>query len=383
MHSAIWIIFFITFPIFIMYLCGKVELLDKIGAVVLCYAAGIIVGNLGFFPKNILSVQNTMTSASIALALPLLFFSINLKRWSRLAGKSLVSFFTAIAAVLVSATTAMLIFKSKAPETWKVSGMLIGCYTGGTPNLASIGTALQVDPSQYVAVHASDVFVGAFFLLLVITVLPKLLGLFLPPFSLSGNDDTGTVEDSGFETHFDGFSKQHIKPLAGALVIAFLCVGIGVGLSEIVPKDISMVVAILTITTLGAGASFVSRIRNIEYTFQLGYYIILVFSLVVSSMADVSRLIDTAPVMIAYVAATVFVGTLVHALLSFIFHIDRDTHIIVAIALVLSPPFVPMVAASLKNKDIVATGIFIGILGWVIGNYLGISYAYLLKNFFF
>ncbi len=383
MSLIIWIIFFVTFPMLIMYLCQRYSILDKIGAVVLCYGAGILVGNLGIFPQNILKAQTTITEVTIALALPLLFFSINLKRWSRLAGKSLISFIAAIISVLASTTTALLLFKSKAPDTWKVSGMLIGCYTGGTPNLASIGTALQVDPAQYVAVHASDVFIGAIYLLIVITVLPKILGLFLPSFSISDEENDNDIEDSGFKTHFTGFTKQHIKPIAGALLLAMICVGIGVGLSEIVPKDISMVVAILSITTLGAGASFIDKVRNIEYTFQLGYYIILIFSLVVSSMADVSKLINTAPVMIAYVTIAVFVAAAVHALLSFITRVDRDTHIITSVALVLSPPFVPMVAASLKNKDIVVTGVFTGILGWVIGNYLGISYAYMLKNFFF
>lgn len=383
MQTVIWIVFFILFPVLIMYLCQKFSLLDKIGAVVLCYGAGIIIGNIGILPPGIQKTQSTITEATIALALPLLFFSIDLRRWSRLAGKSLVSFICAIIAVLVSTTAALLIFKSEAPETWKVSGMLIGCYTGGTPNLASIGTALRVDPAQYVAVHASDVFVGAIYLLIVITILPKLLGLFLPAFTVTENHDDEGDKESGFVTHFSGFTARHLKPLAGALLLAALCVGIGVGLSEVTPKEISIVVAILTITTLGAAASFIERIRTIEYTFQLGYYIILIFSLVVSSMADLTKLLSTAPVMIAYVTIAVFVAAVVHAILSFFTRVDRDTHIITSVALVLSPPFVPMVAASLKNRDIVVTGVFTGILGWVIGNYLGITYAYMLKNFFF
>jgi uncharacterized membrane protein len=41
---------------------------------------------------------------------------------------------------------------------------------------------------------------------------------------------------------------------------------------------------------------------------------------------------------------------------------------------------VPVVATALKNKDVILSGIITGIVGLAIGNYLGISYAYLLKN---
>ena len=38
----------------------------------------------------------------------------------------------------------------------------------------------------------------------------------------------------------------------------------------------------------------------------------------------------------------------------------------------MSPPFVPVIAAALKNKEIVVSGLIIGIIGYAIGNYLGV-----------
>jgi uncharacterized membrane protein len=34
-----------------------------------------------------------------------------------------------------------------------------------------------------------------------------------------------------------------------------------------------------------------------------------------------------------------------------------------------------MVAAALKNKDVILTGLATGIIGWIIGNYIGIAYG--------
>ncbi|MBW2053717.1 MAG: DUF819 family protein, partial [Deltaproteobacteria bacterium] len=42
----------------------------------------------------------------------------------------------------------------------------------------------------------------------------------------------------------------------------------------------------------------------------------------------------------------------------------------------------PVVATVLKNKEIILSGLTAGILGYVVGNYLGIAFSYLLKTIF-
>ena len=61
------------------------------------------------------------------------------------------------------------------------------------------------------------------------------------------------------------------------------------------------------------------------------------------------------------------------------FWIQPDEFIITSTALSNSPPFVPVVAAALKNKEVVIPGMIIGVIGYAIGNYLGVAVAYLLK----
>ncbi len=52
---------------------------------VVCYIAGIALGNIGVFPENFAAVQDAFMTATVPIALPLLFFSLDMKRWSRLA----------------------------------------------------------------------------------------------------------------------------------------------------------------------------------------------------------------------------------------------------------------------------------------------------------
>jgi hypothetical protein len=37
--TLFWVLFFLTFPILVLYACSRYDLLDAIGAVVICYAA--------------------------------------------------------------------------------------------------------------------------------------------------------------------------------------------------------------------------------------------------------------------------------------------------------------------------------------------------------
>jgi uncharacterized membrane protein len=39
------------------------------------------------------------------------------------------------------------------------------------------------------------------------------------------------------------------------------------------------------------------------------------------------------------------------------------------------------VASALKNKEVIVSGVITGIIGWVIGTYLGIAVAYILNMF--
>jgi uncharacterized membrane protein len=108
-------------------------------------------------------------------------------------------------------------------------------------------------------------------------------------------------------------------------------------------------------------------------------YFILVFSLIVSSMANLSRLADVSLVILSYIILVIFGSLLVQSVLSKIFKIDTDTMMITSTAFICSPPFVPVVASALRNKEVIISGLTVGIIGYAIGNYLGITLAYLLK----
>jgi len=373
------VFFYLLFPALIIYLCIRFPLLDKIGMVILCYAVGLLMGNSGLLPLGIEGIQNNICEATVALSLPLLLFSLDLRQWVRLAGKTILSLFLAIVSITTIATAGF--FWISGVTDWKLVGMAVSVYTGGTPNLAAVKTGLAVDPDLYLSFHTYDIFVSLLCIVFFITVAQRICLLFLPKFQTTGSGPEKVVIEEDTQSYRQMLTPRVIKGLGAALILSAAIVGISSGLSGLASKSQATAVTILLITSLGIGASFISPVRAIDKSFALGMYLIMIFCLTVSSMADLSRLADVNLPLLGYILLCVFGSMSLHALLCRLFKIDADTFIITSASAICSPPFVPVVAAALKNRAVIISGLTTGIIGYALGNYLGISVAYIVKSF--
>jgi uncharacterized membrane protein len=380
--------FCLIVPAIVIWLGERHTIVDKIGAAIICYAIGILVGNIGILlkilPMGMSGLLDTFSSVAVAIALPLIYFSLDVRRWGRAGPRALLSFAIEIVAVLIASSAGFLLFRgSVGPESNKVAGMLVGVYTGGTINLAAIGTALKVSAPLYVAANTADMAGSALYLLFIMTLGRRVLGLVLPK---SRSVAVGPEQSASDRVATDGrsysgmFRRPVLLPLLAAFCLAVVIAGAGLVLTQVVPGQWGTISAILAITTLGIGASFIPRVRAIRMTHQLGQYFILVFCLAIGLMSDVGRLVTAAPGVIGFVGVAILGSLLIHVLLASLFRIDTDTVIITSVAGIFSPPFVPMVASSLKNRDVLVPGIITGIIGWVLGTYLGIGLAFLLPR---
>jgi len=384
MTMALLVLFYLFFPIAIIWASERNSVLQKVGAVGVAYIVGVILGNINLLPADVEPIQNTLTTVTVPLALPLLLFSSDMLAWLKLAKKTILSLVLGLVAVSIAVTVGYLLVNGLLDDAWQVAGMLVGVYTGGTPNLAAIGTGLNVHPDTYILTNASDIILSSILFLFLLFLAKPLLRRFLPPFIPPEVPDDDTLDPILAEHEFESFAgilaPKHRLPLLKAFGASVLIFAIGGGISFIVPENASTAVAILIITTLGIGASFIPAINRIEKSFQLGLYLIIVFSLVIASMAKFDQFANANPAIFWYVAIAVYGSLALHVLLSAIFRIDVDTTIITATALVFSPPFVPVIAGALKNKTIIISGLTAGIIGYAVGNYLGISIAYFLRS---
>ena len=420
------ILFYFLFPLLIIWLCRKWNFFEKLGIIVLAYGFGLILGSSGIFPKgsqgyidalhgqsvlktevlenlisegkaveadrlvnSIAGVQNNIVTIAILLAFPLIIFSIDLKRWLKMARKGFISIALALVSGLVIVTAGFFIWKNAFPDTWKLAGMFEGIYTGGTPNFAALKLVLDVDAHRFMVLNTYDIIVGAFLVLFFVTVAPRIFRAILPRFEdrngIRTDVDQLVTETENLNDFSGMLSRSMAVPLLKALGFAVLIAGAGAAMSLLLPpeqKQYEMAVVVLSITTLSLIASLVKSINRIEKTFQLGMYLILVFSLTVASQSDLTKMFDKGMLnLILFISWCYFGSLILHIILARIFRIDADNFLITATAFIFSPPFVPLVANALRNKDVIVTGIAGGVIGYMLGNYFGTTLAYFLRGF--
>lgn len=373
---------FLLVPAPIIWLNNRFKAVEKIGIVLICYLLGILVGNIGILPESFSGIQTTMQDVSICLALPLILFSVDIKKWMKTAKKGIICMLLAVVSIATVVFILQLIFRDN-PEAPKYAGLAIGVYTGGTPNIASIKTAIGVDETTYTIFNTYDMVISIFYMLLVTSGARKvIIKIFkLKPFEGDKNISIdGEEVSTDSETSYKGFFKPAVF---GKICLAFLLSAAIVGVSYVagtLVKGYETAVTILLITTLSIACSFIKPVRSIKRTSQAGMYIIYVFCFTVATMSDISKIININYTILIYIACSIFGSMILHALLCKIAKIDSDTMLITSVSAICSPPFVPVVATSLKNNAALVSGLATGIIGYAIGNYLGIGAYWLFEN---
>ncbi|MCR5519415.1 MAG: DUF819 family protein [Bacteroidales bacterium] len=381
---AILIIAYCVIPAGVLWLCRKVKWIGKIGPILMLYFLGAIIANIGILPsgEETLKVQNLLSNAMIPLAIPLMLFSFTFRKSET--RDQLIAMITGLVAVVVAVVAGYPIFSPHIPDAPQVAGMYTACLTGGTVNMAAVSKMLGVDGQQYALLNTYDMMVSFTYLVFIMAIGIRLARKWLPVKTLDNYDEKAVREAGEEKNPYKGlFSKKGIfsnaLPLLGiTLIVVGLSAGIAVGLSKLLPGTF-MMFFILAITTISIAASFWKPVHKYEYGYDMGMYFIYIFSLVVASMADVRALDFTGALWIVGFLFFMEVISLSLQLLSAkFFKVDADTAVIASVTYINSPPFVPMIAASMRNSRVLMPGLSIGIIGYAVGNYLGVLISGLL-----
>ena len=381
LNCIILCLIFCTAPAGVLWICKKVPFFGKIGPVLLLYILGVILGNIGIRPEGMGTLQDIMSSAMVPLAIPMMLFGCTFRL--RETRQQLKALLTGLTAVVIAVIAGYLIFGKGLPEGTKIGGMLTGVYTGGTINLAALKTMLGVSNETYILLNSYDMVVSFLYLTFLLTIGIKLFRKFLP--YKSDDHSASKVSKKELTMENDGnykwlFTRKGLRDAGKVTGITLLICAISGGVALAFPSSAFMVIFILMLTTLGIGCSFIRPIHKLHHSYDLGMYCIYIFCIVVASMADLTNLdIMGGLNLMGYLLFAVFGSLAIQAILARIFKIDADTMIIASVTFINSPPFVPMMAAAMKNKNVLVTGLTLGIIGYAVGNYLGYLMSELLK----
>ncbi len=390
MNTAITIIYLLGVPLLVMQLAKRWTWIDKVSPMTVLYIIGLAVANLipadnGIF--NIDSYTNTLFSnIAVPLAIPLMLMGCNTGGWK--VGKAFKVFLSGLLSVLIVTVAGYFLFRSAYDDNRgfaQVCAVATGIYTGGIPNMGAIKQAVAMPSQTYLYITSYDLIVTGLYLIFVIffgkTVFRKLLPTERKTESEEYKAENGERKAESDNGRINPFDREHLKSSLLAIAITLGIAAISYAVSLIASHDGSpnMTVLILLLTTLAIGASFLPPMRRQQHSFDLGLYCVYVFCLAIATACDIRQMDIAGSLPILYYLGFIVLGSLVlQILFAKMLKIDGDSVMVCSVALINSPPFVPLAAALLNNKDIVILGITIGLLGYMLGNYLGIGIFHLL-----
>ena len=393
-----WLIaMFCLVPAGVLWLCRKYPIFDKIGPVMILYAIGLVLANIPM-PVEMKTLQGIIPTIMIPLAIPMMLFGCTFKTSEISLQVRLVA--SGVISVCLAVVGGYLIFGDGIHQGAEIGGMLAGKCTGGTLNAAAIKEGLRISDNTYILLTTYDIVICFLYFVFLLAGGIRLFRWLYGEKTrreISAEDAKAIKEEMAAvkANPYKGlWSKEGFKQIFGVLGTTIVVVIVAAGLSYLIgwifDADLAnfmnekkggwfMAPFILMLTTIGIGLSFAKPIQKFDKSYDLGMYLIYIFSLVIASMADLSNLqIMENLHMIAYLAFAIFVSLFIHAIICRFLKVDADSMVISSVAFINSPPFVPMISNAMKNRAALVTGITSGLMGYAVGNYLGILIAKLL-----
>ena len=381
----ITLLYLFLVPLLVMLAAKKWPIIEKISPMVILYIIGLTVGNIGIIGEKSLNVCTNVSNVVVLISIPLMLLGCDFRNWS--AKTVLKTFFVGLFSILAVTVAGFFLFRGQALKAGldtadfaRVSAAMTGIYTGGIPNFAPVSKAVNLPQHLFLMVSGYDLVVTGIYLIFIVFAGRSIVRFCFPAKEQfpTLSDETETTSETEIATENSSFWRK-VGNRAIGIGVAVVLVAASYGLSLILPLENTTAVIIITLTTLSILLSFWKPAKRLEGTFDVGLYFVYVFCLAVATMVNVHDLEFSKYLFILYYIAFAVFGSLVlQILLARIFKIDGDMTLAASISLINSPPFVPMVSAVLHNKDIILPGIAIGLLGYAVGNYLGIGIFMLL-----
>ena len=331
------------------------------------YFVPMIVSGLGILPQQH-AIYPKITNTVLPAGLVLLLISTDIKAILKLGRPALVMMFTGSLGVMLGAPLVVMLFRPWLPaDAWSGFGALSASWIGGSANMIAVKEAIHTPDAVFFPMIVVDTVVAYSWM----GVLILLEGV-QKKYDLWNHSDRGVVEELARRTASDEAAAKKFEFQYALLILAVAFGGAWISnwLAGIMGNG-SFAWTIILASTLGILLSFTS-LRKLEFhgASRAGYLFLFLVLTSIGTRASLSGILS-APILI--VAGVVLV--LVHAV--FLLIVSRVARIPLCLAATASqaniggPASAPIVAAAYEPA-LAPVGLLLGILGNVMGTYLGL-----------
>ncbi|MFT5140383.1 MAG: putative membrane protein [Lysobacterales bacterium] len=333
---------------------------------------GIVLSNFGIIPAS--SPAFSMVSDFLVpAAIPLLLFKADIRKIVSESGPMLIAFFIGVA----GATAGVVIGYFVLPlgeNADQLAGVFTATYTGGSMNFVAVAKAVGFDESsRYAAAMAADNLVGTPYLL-VLVLIPAVAWvrkMYPSPIIDEANAREDTVAE---HIEHEPLNLLHMSiGLTLSLVICALGYWIA-GLLGIGKFGILFITALAVL--LGNVAP--KKMAQLQGDFALGTFFMYLFFVTIGASANLLALTGEALVLVPYAVIIVATHLVVLMIGIKLLKIDLAEALVASNACIMGPATAASVAAGQGWRHLVTPGVLVGVLGYVIANFLGVAVTKLL-----
>jgi uncharacterized membrane protein len=333
---------------------------------------GLALSNFGVIPASA-PVFTMVSDILVPAAIPLLLFKANLGRIFSEAGPMLTAFFIGVAGATAGAILGYVVLPLGENEA-QLAGVFTATYTGGSMNFVAVAKAVGFDDSsQYAAAMAADNLVGTPYLL-VLVLIPAIAWVrrWFPSAIIAEAEKAGHTEHQGVD-----HGAINLLHMSGGLALSLLICALGYGVAELLGVGRY---GILFITALAVALANLmpDRLARLEGDFALGTFFMYLFFVTIGASAKLLALAGDALVLVPFAVIIIATHLLVLMAGTKLLKIDLAEALVASNACIMGPATAAAIAAGQGWRHLVTPGLLIGVLGYVIANFLGVAVTELL-----
>ena len=340
--------------------------------------AGIILlvalgaAHFGVLPRSA-PLYGSIWTYLVPLAIALFLLKADLIKVFSEGGRVLIAFLIGMLGTVFGAWIATLLV-DLGPNEAKIAAVFTATYTGGSLNFVAVAEAVGFDDSsQLSAALAIDNIFGVGFIIM----LNLAAGWSLFQTRYGWRMDAVWRQDPAIDSEVG--SGISLFSLSMALALAAGAVAVSAMIADAfgIPEYRLLVITVLVTGLATLGRKYLARLRGEDILAMMFMYL---FFAIIGAGADIGEMLTAAPGMFVMVGC-IFASHLVFMLVAGrLLKLNYAELVTASLACIAGPPIAAAIAILFKWRNLVAPGILTGILGYVLGNIVGIGIFALLEG---
>ena len=352
----------------------KWKLFEYLPPIVWIFLFPILLSGVRIIPTSA-PVYGAFKAWAVPMFIILMLLDVDLRSTMKVALRSMGVLVVGAFGVVIGGIVAFFFLKGHLePDAWRGFGALAGSWIGGTGNLAAVAEAVDTPPTLMGVVVIADTFI--FILYFPLLFAAKKWAVPFARFARVQEHEARKLDQAVNELE-EKTNEVHYWDVLTLFGVGFILIWLVNHLSEILPVKQGVFEAktwsILILTTVALILAS-TPLRKVPGTRSMSMALVYVYLSMIGAQADIHQAASAPFFLIAGVVCIVLHLVLV-VLAARVFRVDVHLAAIASVAAIGGAASAPVVAAY-HRKQLVPVSIILALVGYALGNYLGLLAAY-------